>query len=61
MSNRETIILFVFVLWIRITADFPSTATNPSSTENGPIAADMLPQLPLKPTVAFRTPTCAKV
>ena len=46
--KRDTTILPVFVLWI-LTRASPSSgaATRPSSTANGPMAADMLPQFRL--------------
>ena len=37
-------IFFVLVLWTRTSASWPDAFTSPSSTANGPIAEDMLPQ-----------------
>ena len=47
IGKCETIIRSVLVLWMRTVAS-PSrgAGTSPSSTANGPIAADMLPQFP---------------
>jgi hypothetical protein len=48
MVKRDVMILLVLVLWMR-TAAAPSRGTThrPSSAANGPMAEDMLPQLPL--------------
>jgi hypothetical protein len=45
-ENRDQMIFFVLVLWTRTSASGPDTFTNPSSTANGPMAEDILPQFP---------------
>ena len=46
-AKRACMIFFVFVLCTRTSASLPEALSRPSSTANGPIADDMLPQLPL--------------
>ena len=46
-AKRAWMIFLVFVLCTRTSASRPAALIRPSSTANGPIADDILPQLPL--------------
>ena len=51
----------VLVLWMRTTASPSPAETSPSSTANGPMAEDMLPQLPEMSASARSTAIWKKV